>query len=151
MQLQSGKPILLWLIIIGYAIFAISGLSRTADILSMPMPKKRYPALLSNEIAYVFSLAGFLGSVVASAGVAISSFLRSRRAVGFTAFFLASQVLVFLSVLEAIAFGRTLPNFMFWTFFGYWGIVISVSTCAIVYLLKQKQGKLAAMTSTGRQ
>ncbi|AUR34569.1 hypothetical protein L0Z65_11725 [Phaeobacter sp. BS52] len=142
MQLQSGKPILLWLIIIGYAIFAISGLSRTADILSMPMPEKRYPALLSNEIAYVFSLAGFFGSVVASAGVAISSFLRSRRAVAFTALFLASQLLVFLSVLEATAFGRTLPNFMFWTFFGYWGVVISVSTCAIVYLLKQKQGNL---------
>lgn len=142
MQLRSGTPILLWLIIIGYALSAIYGLSRTADILSMPMPEKRYPVLLSNEVAYFFSLAGFLGSMVASACIAISCLLRSRWAVAFAVLFLVSELFVFLSVLEATAFGRTLPAFMVGTVYGYWGIVISVSMCAVIYLMRQKQRNL---------
>ena len=133
------KPILLWVIVLGYAISALYGLSQVANVLSFEIPTKRYPAFLPNEVAFALSMAGFLGGLVASAAVAITGFLTSRWAPSFDGVALLCTLCSFLASLESASLGRALPDAMVWMFFSYWAFAILLGVSVVLYLTRLKR------------
>jgi len=142
--LRPGKPILLWIIVIGYAIWAVLGISQVTNLLSLEMPGKRYPVLLSNEVAYFLYLFGFLGGRISSAGLAIAGFLQSRWTLVFASGWLVSILCTFLATLEGISFGRSLPESMIGLYVAYWASVILLGTLVVTYLVRLRRREILA-------
>lgn len=138
-HMQTKKPILLWIIVIGYAFWALLGISQVANVLTFEMPTKRYPAFLSNEIAYALSIIGFLGGLVASASIALTGFLTSRWAPNFAGFALMCTLCSFLASLESASLGRALPDAMVLIFFSYWTLSILLGFSVVLYLTRLKR------------
>ena len=135
--MQLKRPVLLWLIILAYGVSGLWALSDVAGLFSaLEIPDRRYPVLLSNELAFSLVCIGLVGGLISKLGVAICGYLLKPQVVHMAIAYLLFTLCLFLASLESVGWGAALPEFMIATYFVLWAAPLVLGTLALIYLYK---------------
>lgn len=138
--MKTKLPILLWIVILLHAVWAAYSLLGSSQLFQLDILDKRYPVLLSNEVVVAFLTLSLLGGVLANGAVVVSAIKASKRSLPYAIAGVVFALLGMLAAFEGMAFGRSVPEYIFQSILAIWagGLLLRGGSIAYLWALKSR-------------